>query len=409
MIRFLFTLTFLLLNFYNHAQLPTRIDVKAAGFSEERLARLSDFWEAEIEAGKIPSGVCMIIRNGVIAHQATYGYNNFTEKEKIAFDQIFYVQSMTKPIISVAMMMLYEEGHFELGDRVSKYLPQFKNPQVARFEGEEIVLEDADKPITIAHLFTHTAGFSHGLRKGTIDQQYWQKLYGGGLRADPHKTIEERVNTISTLPLIGHPGEQWYYSASPDILALLIEQFSGKTTAEFLQERIFNPLGMTDTGYNLSAEKDSRVAHLHAFNNGKLISAPQQTPTSGNTVFGGTHGLFSTAEDYLKFASMLLNKGESNGERLLSRKTVELMTINHVGDLKGYGEGFGLGFGVRTDLAEGRALGTEGQFYWNGMFNTYFFVDPKENMIAVMMTQLFPFNSHYSRMFRQMVYQAIDD
>ncbi|MEL6944813.1 MAG: serine hydrolase domain-containing protein, partial [Bacteroidota bacterium] len=313
------------------------------------------------------------------------------------------------PIISVAMMMLYEEGHFELGDPVSKYLPQFKNPKVARSENGEMIEEEANKAITIAHLFSHTAGFSHGLGQSPIDQMYWKALYGGGLRADPHKTIEERVNTMSELPLVGHPGEQWYYSASPDLLALLIEQFSGKTVAEFLQERIFDPLDMKDTGYNLPQDKSGRAAGLHASNNGQLFYAPQQTPTSGNTVFGGTHGLFSTVEDYMKFASMLLNKGEFNGKRLLSRKTVELMTANHVGDLKGNGEGFGLGFGVRTDLAEGRTLGTEGQFYWNGAFNTYFFVDPKENMIAVMMTQLWPFNNYYSRMFRQMVYQAIND
>jgi len=407
--RFLFTLIFLLFHFCYYAQLPTTIDTQKAGFSEERLERLSDFWESEIEAGKIPSGVCMIIRNGVIAHKATYGYTNFTKKEKINFDQIFYIQSMTKPIISVAMMMLYEEGHFELNDPVSKYLPQFKTPKVGRIEGEEIILEDANKAITIAHLFSHTAGFSHGLGRSPIDQQYWQALYGGGLRTDPHKTIEERVNTMSELPLVGHPGEQWYYSAAPDILALLIEKFSGQKVDVFLKTHIFDPLGMDDTGYNISDKNSNRVAGLHASNQGKLFYAPQQTPTSGNTVFGGTHGLFSTAEDYLKFAMMLLNKGEFNGKRLLSRKTIELMTTNHVGDLKGNGEGFGLGFGIRIDLAGGKTLGTEGQFYWNGAFNTYFFVDPKENMVAVMMTQLWPFNGYYSRMFRQMVYQAISD
>ncbi|MEM8524576.1 MAG: serine hydrolase domain-containing protein [Bacteroidota bacterium] len=407
--RLLLALTFLLFQIHGHAQLPTTIDAQKAGFSEERLERLSDFWEQEIESGKIPSGVCMIIRNGVIAHKATYGYTNWTEKTPIEFDQIFYIQSMTKPIISVAMMMLYEEGHFQLNDPVAKYLPQFKNPQVASFEGEEMTLEDANKPITIAQLFSHTAGFSHGLGQSPIDQMYWKALYGGGLRADPHKTIAERVNSMSELPLVGHPGEQWYYSASPDLLALLIEQFSGQTVDEFLRERIFDPLEMKDTGYNLPTEKGKRAAGLHASNNGKLFYAPQQTPTSGSTVFGGTHGLFSTAEDYLKFATMMLQKGEYNGKRLLSRKTVELMTANHISGLKGNGEGFGLGFGVRTNLAEGGTLGTEGQFYWNGAFNTYFFIDPKENMIGVMMTQLWPFNNYYSRMFRQMVYQAIAD
>ncbi len=210
---------------------------------------------------------------------------------------------------------------------------------------------------------------------------------------------------------MGQPGEQWYYSASPDVLALLIEKFSGMNAADYLQEHIFDPLGMDDTGYNLVRNKRSRAVALHYKDqNGTLGLSPNQTPTSGHSIYGGTHGLFSSADDYLRFCQMLLNGGELDGERLLSPKTVELMTANHVGDLFGDdGYGFGLGFYVRTNLAEAKALGTLGTFGWNGAYNTYFFVDPEEELIGIMMTQFSPFTNFYKEKFQQLVYQAIVD
>ncbi|MEM0991803.1 MAG: serine hydrolase [Bacteroidota bacterium] len=410
--KYLTLICFLFLQIPFFGQLPTKIDIQKAGFSSERLEYYTDFLNKQIETKKLPSGVSFIVRNGVIAHQATYGYTNINTKEAIGFDDIFYIQSMTKPIVSVAFMMLYEEGYFELNDPLYKYLPAFKDMKVQRGEGDTAKLVAANKPITIAHLLTHTAGFLHGLGRSELEVKYRNALYGNALQVgvSAHENIKSRAMILSTLPLAAQPGEEWRYSASPDILALLIQQFTGKTTAEFLQESLFDPLGMNDTGYNIPDRKKDRVAGLHAKGaDGNIYYVPTQTPTTGNTEFGGTHGLFSTAADYMKFALMMLNQGEFNGKRILSRKTVELMTRNHVGDLYGGGEGFGLGFGVRTDLADGKALGSEGQFAWNGANNTFFFIDPKENMVAVLMSQVWPYSDYNKRMFRQLVYQAIDD
>ena len=207
--------------------------------------------------------------------------------------------------------------------------------------------------------------------------------------------------------------DRWYYSAAPDILAVLIEQFSGMSCEEFLQKRIFNPLKMEDTGYNMKAGTEDRQAFLYASNpeNNSLIPAPEQTPTSGHTIYGGTHGLFSTAKDYMKFCEMLLNGGSANGTIFLSRKTLELMTSNFLkeGLSSGRGQGFGLGFGINKDLATSGVIGSEGTFYWSGAFNTYFFIDPEEEMISIMMMQIWPYTNFYADKLRQFSYQAIVD
>jgi len=382
-----------------------------AGFSAERLSRLAGFLEDEITKERIPGAVVKIFRKGALAHFESYGYTNIEARTPLQKDQIFYIQSMTKPIVSVAFMMLYEEGHFELADPVSKYLPEFKDVEVAVYEDGEmdskvVNAKKVTQEITMTHLLTHTAGFSHGLGRSDIDQQYGMALY----RDNNHKTIADRVGVLTELPLLAEPGEMWYYSASPDILALLIEKFSGMSTAEFLQEKIFDPLEMKDTGYNIREEAKLRAPGLHVVNENKLLHSPRQTPVSGNTIFGGTHGLFSTASDYMNFCQMLLNEGEYQGKRLLSRKTVELMTVNHVGDLYPEdGFGFGLGFCVKTDLADSESLGSVGHYFWNGAYNTYFIIDPQEEMIAVMMTQFAPYTDYYRRKFKHFVYQAIAD
>ena len=228
---------------------------------------------------------------------------------------------------------------------------------------------------------------------------------------EPQKNIESRVNTLVSLPMIGQPGEQWSYSASPDVLSFLIEKFSGMTTAAVLQKRIFDPLKMTDTGYNIPKEKQDRWTPVHNFNKeGKMVNSEQQLPVEGNTVFGGTHGLFSTAGDYMKFCQMFLNKGEWNGKRLLSPKTIEIMTMNQVGDLyEAPGQGFGLGFGVITDRAKNKSLGSVGLYYWGGAYCTYFFIDPEEELIAILMTQVDPYNNYYGVLMGQFIYQALTD
>jgi CubicO group peptidase (beta-lactamase class C family) len=385
------------------------VDPAAAGMSAERLARYADYLQKEIEADKVPGAVSMIYRKGHLAHYDAFGYSNLAEQTEMQKDQIFYIQSMTKAIVTTAFMMLYEEGHFQLNDPVEWYLPEFKDPVVALDprSGKEGETEPAKGPIRIIHLLTHTAGLSHGLGATQLDRDYMQAMY----MSQP-RTIEDRVKAMAQLPLIGHPGEQWYYSASPGVLSRLIEHFSGKTTLEFLQERLFKPLGMEDTGYNVPAAKQNRMAALHvADKEGKVSLSPRQTPMEGNTVYGGGNGLFSTASDYIKFCRLFLNEGRSpDGQQLLSPKTIELMSENHVGDLyTDPGYGFSIGFGVVTDLSDTRKLGSVGQIAWSGAYRTYFFIDPKEEMAAVLMTQVTPFTGFYGDKMQQLIYQAIVD
>ncbi|HMB62338.1 MAG TPA: serine hydrolase domain-containing protein [Eudoraea sp.] len=403
----LFTSLFVSLNAV-HAQLATTTALETAGVSDERLGRFANFLNRENEKGHIPGAVSLIARRGEIVHDAAYGYCSLTGKQPMRSDNIFHIMSMTKPIVTVAFMMLYEEGYFFLTDPVSEYLPQFKDVRVAVDvnAGKDGATNPADKEITIHHLLTHTAGFSHGLRGTELDNDIARALY-----YEPQKSIESRVNTLVSLPLIGQPGEQWYYSASPDVLSLLIEHFSGMSTAAFLQERIFDPLQMKDTGYNISKANQDRWVPVHQINEqGVLVNSERQLPIEGNTIYGGTHGLFSTAAVYMKFCRMLLNRGKANGFQFLSPNTVELMTQNHVGTLyQAPGQGFGLGFGVTTDVAESKSLGSEGQYYWNGAYCTYFFIDPEEELIAIVMSQLQPYSNFYGQKLRQYVYQTLLD
>ena len=374
--------------------------------SEERLKRYETFLERQIEFGKIPGAISLISHKGQIVHEASFGYSHLSEKTPMRQDNIFHIMSMTKPIVSVAFMMLYEEGYFQLTDPVSKYIPQFQNLKVAKdvnaiAEGET---EAISQEVRIHHLLTHTAGFSHGLGGTELDNAVSKALY-----FEPQENIESRVNTLVRLPLVNQPGEKWYYSASPDVLSLLIEKFSGMTTAEFLQKRIFDPLEMKDTGYNIAKENQNRWVPVYNMGeNGRIVRSEQQLPLEGNTVYGGTHGLFSTAPDYMKFCQMMLNKGSYKGKQLLSKKTVEIMTMNQIGNLThAPGRGFGLGFGVISDLADAKALGSEGQYYWSGAYCTYFFIDPEEELIAILMTQLQPYSGYYSTIFGQYIYQTI--
>lgn len=377
------------------------------GMSAERLARYDAYYQKEIDAGRLPGVVTLIYKNGEKAHESALGFSDFASKTPMRTDQIFFIQSMTKPIISTAFMMLYEEGYFFLNDPISKYLPEFKDMKVVKDPeiGSSSGLEPAKSQITIAQVLSHTAGFLHGIGPTKLDEEVREAIY----MSEP-KTIEERVKALAAQPLASHPGEKWNYSASPDILARLIEVFTGKSPAEFLKNRLFDPLGMKDTGYNLNEEQAKRMTQLHNLDDaGKLVNSERQTPTSGNTVFGGTHGLFSTAQDYALFARMMLNGGELNGKRYLSSKTVDIMRINQSGDLfQDPGKGFGLGFAVVDDLADSKALSSEGTFYWSGAYCTYFFIDPEEKMVAIFMTQFNPFSSHYENKFRQIVYQAVD-
>lgn len=376
------------------------------GISQERLSRYDQFLENEIKENRTAGAVSLVFRKGEMAHYKAFGKASLDGPIDMTTDHLFFIQSMTKPIISVAFMMLYEEGFFLLDDPVEKYIPQFKDLRVsldpeAGLKGPS---EPIKKKITIRHLLSHTAGLSHGLGGSKLDQEYFKAMY-----MEEHNTVQERMNRMLELPLIGHPGEQWYYSAAPDVLSVLIEQFSGKPVDVFLQERIFNPLGMTQTGYNLTDGQLRKAVTVYEGNeDGTLIASEYQPPKQGNTLWSGVNGLFSTASDYLKFCRMLMDGGTGNGNRLISRKTVELMTLNQVDDLYDP-QGFGLGFAVLRDLSKSQVSGSLGQYWWNGAYRTHFFIDPKEELIAILMTQTNPYSNYYGTKMRQFVYQAIED
>lgn len=375
-------------------------------FDLERLKRFDHYLENEMDANKIPGAVLLINQHGQDVYSKSYGSREKGVELGMPKDEIFYIQSMTKPIVSIAFMMLYEEGHFQLSDKVSKYIPSFKDMHVAtETSGEDFKTVPAESEITIKQVLSHTAGLSHGLSGTDLDNHIARSLY-----FTPHDDIEARVEMLASLPLIGQPGEQWYYSASPDILARLIEIFSGMTCAEFLQSKIFDPLNMKDTGYNIKEGQENRAATLYQTTpDGTLKRGDRQTKATGHSVYGGTHGLFSTASDYMSFCKMLLNDGKANGHQFIGRKTLELMTMNHLGDIPySAGQGFGLGFGILTDVADNAALGSEGSYYWSGAYNTYFFIDPEEDMAAILMMQFAPYTNFYSDKLRQFVYQAMN-
>lgn len=401
-------LLFLLLVFasgYVHSQNPDKI---TAGVSTQRLGRYEKYIQSEIADGKIPGAVSMIVRNGEVVHKAAFGYSSLKDKTPMGTDNLFFIQSMTKPIITAAFMMLYEEGHFLLTDSVAKYISAFKDLRVAKDvkDGKDGETEPMNKAITIAHILNHTAGLSHGLGSSKLDNDYARAMY-----FQPHADVQSRMNAMLKMPLVGQPGEQWYYSAAPDVLSVLIEKFSGMSTNDFLKKRIFEPLAMQNTYYNIPKGQQAQVVQLHSLNKqGVLENNANQPKMEGNTIWSGVNGLFTTAADYMTFCQMLMNKGEWEGKRLLSRKTVELMTQNHVGDLyTGAGEGFGLGFAVVKNVADTKLLGSEGIFYWSGANNTHFFIDPKEKTVAIFLTQLAPYDGKYHIKLRQHVLQAIVD
>lgn len=375
-----------------------------AGMSLDRLKHYEDFVKGEIDSGKIPGAVTLIVRNGETVYKSALGISNSTNKIEMKTDHIFYIQSMTKPIITTAFMMLFEEGHFLLTDPLSKFLPAAKDLRVLQDqqEGKDGKTVPMKREIILADLLSHTAGFSHGLG----ETKYEKELYA--VLSKSHKTIQERVDEFLSFPLLGQPGEQWAYSFAPDILSVLIEKFSGQSTDQFLIDRIFTPLDMKDTGYNLTKEQQSRVVQVQGDGPEGILTA--QPKMEGNTVWSGVNALYSTADDYMHFCQMLLNSGKWNDKQLLSRKTIELMTMNHSGDFFDLpGEGFGYGFAVVDSLGATNNLGSNGVFHWAGAFNTHFFIDPNEAMISIFFTQVSPFDFYYHNKMRQLVYQAIVD
>ena len=354
------------------------------GVSSDRLQRLSKTMQRYIDSNMLAGTVSLVSRNGKVIHVESQGWKNKETGEQMTDDSIFVIMSMTKPIVSTALMMLYEEGHFLLTDPITDWIPELAGKQVIIEDSGVNYRMSAHRPITFRHVLSHTAG---------VDPSR-EVLTGEELALLPRKaTLEETLINRAPLPLSFHPGDDWQYGSSTDYVALLVERISGQPLVDFLQEKILDPLQMHDTSYIVPKDKIDRVAAVYSPSGPdqtiELFRAPEFRET---TYFGGVAGLSSTVSDYWRFSQMLLNGGELDGVRLLSPKTVNLMISNHSGDhdvyIRGPGYTFGLGFGLVSDAGTARDPLTPGTFSWGGAWGTIFWVDPVENMIGIMMTQI---------------------
>ena len=396
---------------------------EAVGLSIERLSRIGKAMEAHVAEKKIAGGVVLLARHGKIAHLGVYGMMDVEAGKPMTPDAIFRIASMTKPITSVAVMMLYEEGHFRLNEPVSKFIPAFKEMTVMPPESDK----DSTKPvpatrqITIWNLLTHTSGLTYHWNE-RLGPQYADANITHGLLQD-ESTLAEKMKVLATIPLLHQPGAGNEYGLSIDVLGYLVEIVSGMSLDAFFSERIFKPLGMEDTHFFLPEAKRERIATVYERTKDGPIKRKSQEPTvegsliysadypynGPRTYFSGGGGLVSTASDYARFSQMMLNGGKFNGVRLLSRKTVELMTVNQLADMD-VDYGFGLGFSVVRGESDLNEVGSVGTFGWSGFFFTNFFIDPQEQMIGIFMCQLHPSGGlDLGEKIRILCYQAIAD
>lgn len=387
---------------------PMNKPAEAVGLSTERLSRINPNMQAYIDQGKLGGIVTAVARKGQLVHMEAFGKTKVEGGQKMQPNSIFRIFSMTKPIVSVALMTLFEEGKFHLDDPVSKFIPAFADLKV--YEAGELV--DLKNPMTVEHLLTHTSGLSYGWNPTHVDT-----LYAMANIFEPGRNLEAFVERIATLPLNFQPGARWEYGVSTDVAGRLVEILSGKPLDEFLQERIFDPLDMNDSGFHVPEEKHDRIVTVYS-PDGKGGIFPIENPFTNSikapaVFFSGGGGLTSTPVDYLRFAQMLVNGGELEGTRILGKKTVQLMLMNHLPDgmtvgTTNPGAGFGLGFMITTELAHRPEMGTVGEGTWSGLANTFFWVDPAEELVSMVFTQFLP-HSFYPlhREFKNLVYQAI--
>jgi len=403
-------------------ELPTA-KPESVGLSSERLERITTNVQHTIEEKRIAGAVTLVARHGKVVYFKSQGSLDREANKPMHNDAIFRICSMTKPITSVAVMMLYEDGKFMLEDPVSKYLPEFKNPKVLvkSSEGRPPYTIPAAREITIKDLLTHTSGLTYEWNE-TLGEQYKAAHVASGL-LQYDGTIEDNVKNLASLPLLFSPGTRWEYSLGVDVLGRLVEVLSGMPLDQFFQKRIFDPLGMKDTYFYLPDNKVDRLAVAYTYYDGKGLQRFPDTPISEGSfsysadypyrgpkkLFAGGAGLSSTAADYFRFCQMMLQGGKLGDVRLLSRKSVELMShdqLGHVSDNQAFGLGFGVE-GIKTPLSE---LGSPGSFGWGGFFYTQFSIDPKEDMIVIFMGQLHPTGGlNLDSQVHALAYQAIVD
>ena len=387
-----------------NAQLPI-VEPEEVGFASERLSRIQDHFATRVDNGEIAGIVTLVARHGRIAHFSALGYANAEQELPMERDTIFRIYSMTKPIASTALMMLYEDGLFQMTDPLSRFIPEFANLRVLRTPtsplDETVALE---REPTVQDVLRHTAGLSHGLGVSEYDRHFVETGIFG-----TETSLEEMMTALSTIPLVNQPGEMYRYSVGPDVALRLVEVIAGMPADDYLEQRMFGPLGMDDTGYWVDADGADRLAPVHWLKDGELVSLDDEyghpqggvlvQPWSVNSYTfdhefkGGSFGLLSTAEDYWRFAQAMLNGGALDGERIIASRVVDYMRRNHLTDqqratLSVLGaQGFGLGFGIIEDPAAVGYVSSEGTFYWGGAAATTFWIDPVEEIVVVAMTQ----------------------
>lgn len=395
-----------------------------AGMCSERLARLDSYLESAVKDDQLPGIIALAQRHGKLVHHSLHGKMDIAAGRPMQADAIFRIYSMTKPIVSLALMMLHDEGKLQLHDQVARYIPSFARTKVySRVSDGQMRYAEQDPPMTIFHLLTHTAGLSYAgdpwHPADKLLQEAWREH--GFFRRD--MDLAEMIERIADLPLSFQPGSDWQYSLASDVLGYVVQVIADMPLADFLKERIFAPLGMVDTDFFAPPEKADRLAELYgsAGEVGPVLIAPEEAATGDvrlpTRCPSGGGGLVSTAADYLRFARMLLNEGELDGARLVSPLTIRRMAASAVPrewlplriGMERFGYGFGLGFRVMVNYGRANGYSSPGEFGWAGAASTYFVVDPLEDLIILMMTQMWSAEPHRPRSIApNLVYQAID-
>ncbi len=392
--------------------------VGGTGFSFERMELLTETLDAYVAAEQLPGAVALVALKGDVAYLEAVGYRDLEAGDPLETDDIFRIASQTKALVSVSIMMLHEEGRLLISHPVGRYLPEFFETTVAvsnEAGGYDVV--PAERPITIRDLLTHTSGVSYG--GGPASELWAEAEIQGWYFAHRDEPVRETVRRMASLPFESQPGERFVYGYSTDILGAIVEVASGIPLDEFVRTRICEPLSMIDTHFYLPDEKRDRLSVVYSAGGEGLSPAPDPGRMVGQGAyvdgprasFSGGAGLLSTAHDYARFLQMMLNGGELDGAQILSHKSVELMTVNHVGNLMGEdsGVGFGLGFLVVDDLGERGSLGSVGEYGWGGAYHSTYWVDPVEELVVVYFTQLIPANGLDDQAkLRALIYQAID-
>ena len=412
----------------SQAVLPT-VNPETQGFSSERLKQLDANINQWIKEDQLNGATAIILRNGKIVYRKSFGFANKQQNVPMKNDNIFRIASMTKPIISVAAMMLYEEGRFLLTDPISKFIPEFKDLVVLdKYNATDTTYTTvpAKREITMRDIFAHTSGIGYAqIGSGTANAIYYRHKINGGI-GTPYSTLKDVITKLAKLPLLTQPGEEFYYGLNTDVLGYLIEVISGMPLDKYLQQKIFEPLGMKDTYFFLPKEKQARLVPLYVQQGSKIKLQIQDSlidlngtfsrdfpKTSNGTYFSGGAGLSSTAYDYALFGQMLLNGGELNGKRILSQGTIRLMTSNQIGDHLMWGDAnktrrFGLGFGILTEYAERTTMIPAGSYGWDGMFASHYWTDPKNKMVVVFMRNIWPTDHwDYGDRIKPLIYQAL--